>query len=874
MVGGLLASTAVAQSFVNFETPHVHPMDITPDGSRLLVANTADNRLEVFRVQEGGSLVWSESVPVGLEPVSVRAFDDRRAWVVNQLSDSVSIVDVETGRVIDTIRTGDEPADVVFAGTPVRAFVSISQENRIAVFDATTLATITPGLPIAGEEPRALATDGVRVHAAIFEAGNRTTIISAEVAASSVNPYPGDQNPPPNDGNAFSPPRRPGQPTPPETSIIVRRDADGRWMDDNARDWSNAVTWDLHGHGLATVDASTLEVTYEVDLLTTNMASAITPEGAVVVVGTEAINEVRYEPNLAGVFIHVEAVVVDPGASGERIRGDLNPHLDYSVGTVAYSDRLQSVGDPRGVVVRPGAAEIWVSGMGSNNIVVCDENLDRLATIPVGIGPTGIVSDAKGDRMYVLNRFDGSVSVVDAVNRVELGRATFFDPTPDFINAGRTFLYDTHLTSGLGQASCASCHVDARMDLLAWDLGDPSGEMKEFNQNCNLNLPVGSCEDWHPMKGPMTTQTLVGLSGLEPFHWRGDREDFGAFDHAFVSILGNDADGTSVEMERMRVFLESIAFPPNPNLELDGSFPPQIAGGDPAAGLEGFMTGNLDLVDCVFCHALPTGGQGVVVSANLLEDTQSLKVPHLRNMYEKTGMERGSQVNPRGFGFGHNGSFATLEEFFERDVFDFPGGEAGRQLRRDVSAFMLCFDSGTHPAIGAQVVRGGVNPDPLGRLETLRAVASTGVGDLVAHGVLDGVRRGFLLGEKLQVISDAVGEIYTFSDLEAASSVETPVVYTLVPNGSGIRIALDRDLDGVFDRDEVLGCADPADPLSVPKKSGCGPDLDGDGIVGPGDLGMLLAGWGPCGPGECRADLDRDGVVGPGDLGMLLAAWG
>ena len=24
----------------------------------------------------------------------------------------------------------------------------------------------------------------------------------------------------------------------------------------------------------------------------------------------------------------------------------------------------------------------------------------------------------------------------------------------------------------------------------------------------------------------------------------------------------------------------------------------------------------------------------------------------------------------------------TLEEFFERDVFDFPGGEAGRQLRR------------------------------------------------------------------------------------------------------------------------------------------------------------------------------------------------
>jgi len=50
------------------------------------------------------------------------------------------------------------------------------------------------------------------------------------------------------------------------------------------------------------------------------------------------------------------------------------------------------------------------------------------------------------------------------------------------------------------------------------------------------------------------------------------------------------------------------------------------------------------------------------------------------------------------------------------------------------------------------------------------------------------------------------------------------------------------------------------------------PDLDGDGAVGSGDLGMLLAAWGPC--GGCAADLDGDGVVGSPDLGILLAAWG
>ena len=146
---------------------------------------------------------------------------------------------------------------------------------------------------------------------------------------------------------------------------------------------------------------------------------------------------------------------------------------------------------------------------------------------------------------------------------------------------------------------------------------------------------------------------------------------------------------------------------------------------------------------------------------------------------------------------------SSLEEFFELEVFNFPSGAAGTQLRKDVSAFMLCFDTGTHPAVGAQVVRGGASPDSLSRLETLRIVAESGAGDLVAHGTFDGVRRGFLLGENLVVLSDSAGETYDFTDLEAATSTDAPFIYTLVPPGSGVRIALDRDLDGTFDRDEI-----------------------------------------------------------------------
>jgi 6-phosphogluconolactonase (cycloisomerase 2 family) len=37
-----------APSFVNYETPHVSPISTTPDGTKLLVVNTADDRLMVF----------------------------------------------------------------------------------------------------------------------------------------------------------------------------------------------------------------------------------------------------------------------------------------------------------------------------------------------------------------------------------------------------------------------------------------------------------------------------------------------------------------------------------------------------------------------------------------------------------------------------------------------------------------------------------------------------------------------------------------------------------------------------------------------------------------------------------------------------------
>src|SRR6185503_10552838 len=150
--GRLVSHTAVSPDFVHFESAHVHPLAMTPDGTRLLAVNTPDNRLAVFDLT-GATPVRIAEVPVGLEPVSVAARTNSEAWVVNNLSDDVSIVDLATMNVRATLRVGDEPNDVVFAAG--RAYVSVSQEDALKVVDPATLAVVAV-VPIPGRMPRAL----------------------------------------------------------------------------------------------------------------------------------------------------------------------------------------------------------------------------------------------------------------------------------------------------------------------------------------------------------------------------------------------------------------------------------------------------------------------------------------------------------------------------------------------------------------------------------------------------------------------------------------------------------------------------------------------------------------------------------------------
>jgi DNA-binding beta-propeller fold protein YncE len=87
------SETAQEKAFTEFETGQVRPLALSGDGQFLYATNTPDNRLEIFKIK-GAGLHHLSSVPVGLEPLAVAEHKSGEVWVVNHLSDSVSIVNV------------------------------------------------------------------------------------------------------------------------------------------------------------------------------------------------------------------------------------------------------------------------------------------------------------------------------------------------------------------------------------------------------------------------------------------------------------------------------------------------------------------------------------------------------------------------------------------------------------------------------------------------------------------------------------------------------------------------------------------------------------------------------------------------------------
>lgn len=804
----LASRAAVGEDFTHFESGQVRPMALTPDGTRLLVVNTADARLAVFDVT-GASPVRVAEIPVGLEPVSVAARSDAEAWVVNHLSDDVSVVDLATMHVKATLRTGDEPCDVVFAGSPPRAFVSVQQGDAIKVFDPANPSAAPQVIAVPGRGPRALArsADGTRVFAGFFYAGNRTAVLDSTTVRDSL-PAP-------------VPPMAAGLPPAPRVGLIVRQDAQGNWRDESGKLWNSRVPFALAEVDVAEIDANTRAIVRTTrDLAANVFALDVNPsDGRVAVTGTEARNEVRFEPRLRGHVVDTRAALFAPGGATTLV--NLNPHVNYSVTPGPAAERDSSLGFPTGVAWSGDGQRVYVTSLATNRLAVLGTTGALLARVPVVEGPTGVVPDAARGRVYVLGRFRNQLQTLSAATLAPLATTPVgFDPTPDAIVHGRRFFYGGS-TSGHGDQSCASCHLFGDLDHLGWDLGDPQGVMQPPPPGMLDPLLV----PFHPMKGPMTTQTLRGLGGTGVLHWRGDRANLAAFNGAFASLLGLAAPLPDSQFAAFADFTLSLVHPPNPNQFLNGAFRDAPVGQPSATrGRLFFLNQPVDGgLRCAQCHTPPTGTNGQLINRAALLDPQDMKVPQLRNLYRKTGYDKTpGAVAKRGFGFLHDGSNANLIEFLQFPGFNFGVGPIGDANRRDVEAFLLSFDTGTAPAVGAQVTFDGGPGDAsrIARMDTLVTQATAGLCDVVAHGRVAGVPRGWTWESGAWRGDLASEPPRTSVELRAFAGAGAALTVMGVPVGAGTRMGLDRDRDGYFDADERAAGSDPGNPASTPLNVG------------------------------------------------------
>jgi YVTN family beta-propeller protein len=211
---------ASAGAYTLFEADPVRPIAVLEKSGLVAVTNTVDGYLEILRPTRRSAAPCG-AVQVGLQPVAVAVLAEGESsaelWVVNHLSDSVSVIELDTedcrAEVVRTVQVGDEPRDIVVARDAAgraRVFVATahrgqhhpeesarlgtdlivppSQKAAAGLADVLVFDPAAPNAPPAvvnlfGDRPRALAAaDGV-VYAASFLSGNRTTAVPAETVA-------------------------------------------------------------------------------------------------------------------------------------------------------------------------------------------------------------------------------------------------------------------------------------------------------------------------------------------------------------------------------------------------------------------------------------------------------------------------------------------------------------------------------------------------------------------------------------------------------------------------------------------------------------------------------------------------------------------
>ncbi len=789
-------------------------------------------------------------------------------------------------------RTDPSIASVPGAGDPQFTTAGIPRAD-VWVFDPSNLGTTAGGTPLSilsffTDTPRALAVSGNTVYVAGFKTGNQTTTVNQARVCTGFQNKPctlsdGTVSPGGNPGPSTD---ASGEPAP-EVSLIVKF-INGHWLDELNRVWDGSVRFNLPDTDVFSFDANTLKQTASfAHVGTTLFNMAANPvSGNLYVSNTDAINNVRFEGpgTYAGHTVqgHLAEARITVISGSTVTTHHLNKHLDYTklAGSAGFdaTAKNHSLSMPLDMAVSSNGTTLYVAAFGSSKIGVFNTaSLEADTFNPVtasanyisvsGGGPSGVLLDEPRHQLYVMTRFDDAVKTVNLINNQEVSRFALPNPEPASVVAGRPMLYDATNFSGNGEAACASCHNFADKDDLAWDLGNPDNAVTQspipinFGGLLSLLIPLGTTgvstpingsnkpADFHPMKGPFTTQTLRGLATSGAMHWRGDRSNgeygtdpfnsnlsFLNFGAAFQTLIGSATQPSEAQMQTFANFALAVVPPPNPVRNLDNSLTVAqqqgqafFTGARPSDGVNNALLNAIagqSSFSCSGCHSLDSsqGFFGTGGNQSFEGFTQIVKIPHLRNVYDKVGMfgnpvvsffqqadsgPTGNQI--RGFGFTGDGSTDTIFRFLTAAVFA-PTSNSGFPqtnpdgTRQAVEQFVLAFDTDLAPIVGQQVTLTPTNIAAAGpRIDLLIQRAGTPFVSKVLSGATtecDLVVQVVMQGRLMSFLYDPVAKNFIpdnrsapVTDAVIRALANTPgqeVTYTAATPGSGQRLVFSR----------------------------------------------------------------------------------
>lgn len=163
-----------------------HGVAVLPDGSQIWVTNftsLADPRERYVSLVDTQTLTVTDKIQVGRGAVNVIfSADGSRAYVTNELDDTLSVINVATHAVIKTVDLPDRPHGMMLGQDPAtgevdrRLYVASLGDDSISVIDTSSFALIkTVAVGNTPDSP-AVTPDGKSIWVTNYGEGEETTL--------------------------------------------------------------------------------------------------------------------------------------------------------------------------------------------------------------------------------------------------------------------------------------------------------------------------------------------------------------------------------------------------------------------------------------------------------------------------------------------------------------------------------------------------------------------------------------------------------------------------------------------------------------------------------------------------------------------------